>query len=579
MRKRISKVLIVLINIYSFFYFSLFVTDYSFLLPKGISNITGFTIIFLFLLFVAWKFNKDNLSPASSLGSNLLLFRVIKALAGLNDKALLLVIFMGLGILFCVLGMIRHISLSTTAWDMGIFDQALWNTLQGDILFSSIRGNMSLLGDHFEPILFLLVPVYALFPHVFTLIVIQSFILSSSIFGLYLIAKDKLSSRFAIFALLISFCLSKALRGIALADFHPDSFLVPLSIFAFYFLAKFKKLLLAFSILLILLCKETAVLIVIALGIYSCFTLKKIRLGLILIVVGALSWLVETKVILPAFNSFGQYLFNVRMPFGETYWENISFVMKHPLKLIELFFIPQKIIFYLKLLGQVGYLAFFVPSQYLLILITSSIILLASRQLHGYYMLTSHYAAHFLPFIFIATIYGLSNLAMILKKNKFFSNLKSTAIIKYLSIYILVMSLFFFSKADGYKFRRFIDGIRINKPFPKLKYLSLVPPQATVSATANLVPHLSHRKYIYDWDPESELSLKTDYVIIDLSATDYLSESSKAKVDSFLINMENYGFKRLVFNKELSFFIFLNHKPDREFIEKYRENRGIFGHE
>ena len=39
-----------------------------------------------------------------------------------------------------------------TGFDLGIFDQALWNTAHGRLLFSSLKGDTILLGDHFDPL-------------------------------------------------------------------------------------------------------------------------------------------------------------------------------------------------------------------------------------------------------------------------------------------------------------------------------------------------------------------------------------------------------------------------------------------
>jgi hypothetical protein len=68
------------------------------------------------------------------------------------------------------------------AWDLGIFNQSLWTTLHTDkFLFSTVELFINpsgvFFGTHFSPILFLVLPIYSLFPSPETLLVFQSFIL------------------------------------------------------------------------------------------------------------------------------------------------------------------------------------------------------------------------------------------------------------------------------------------------------------------------------------------------------------------------------------------------------------------
>ncbi|MEM2322460.1 MAG: DUF2079 domain-containing protein, partial [Candidatus Bathyarchaeia archaeon] len=66
-----------------------------------------------------------------------------------------------------------HYSFYTNAWDLGIYAQALYSTLNhGRLLYYSaeLAGNPSgsLFGIHFTPFLLLLVPVYALYQNPIT---------------------------------------------------------------------------------------------------------------------------------------------------------------------------------------------------------------------------------------------------------------------------------------------------------------------------------------------------------------------------------------------------------------------------
>ena len=81
-------------------------------------------------------------------------------------------------ILFGALALLRHWTFHSTASDLAVFDQVMWNTVHGRFMESTISlarcEPHSFFGDHFSPALLLLVPPYALFPHPETLIVAQT---------------------------------------------------------------------------------------------------------------------------------------------------------------------------------------------------------------------------------------------------------------------------------------------------------------------------------------------------------------------------------------------------------------------
>jgi hypothetical protein len=90
------------------------------------------------------------------------------------------------------------------------------------------------------------------------------------------------------------------------------------------------------------------------------------------------------------------------------------------------------------------------------------------------------------------------------------------------------------------------------------------------------VPHLSHRKYIYDWQPESEISLSTDYVIIDLAFLGYLpDESTRDKLGEYFRKAQNTGYKKVFVNSKETFFILHNPGNDNTYIKSFRGNLGI----
>src|ERR1700704_3553054 len=70
---------------------------------------------------------------------------------------------------YSALSVLRHESYHSYGFDLGLFDQVIWNTTQGRPFESTMGHGIpvphSHLGDHFSPILWLLVPFYSAFQH------------------------------------------------------------------------------------------------------------------------------------------------------------------------------------------------------------------------------------------------------------------------------------------------------------------------------------------------------------------------------------------------------------------------------
>ncbi len=559
----IIKILDSLLILYFFFYLGLFITDYSFIplilrLPVSrISNIIWPTILLMFLLLLRWAIDRKSFLESA-------LIRKIKKIGNLNDKILLSFGVIAVFIIFTALGIARHLSLSSGTWDLGVFDQALWNTAQGDILFSSIKNNINLLGDHFEPILLFIAPVYKLWPSVYVLVILQSLLLASAIIPLYRIAKYRLKERLVIFAFIISYILSRPLRGVGLFDFHPECFILPLLFWAYYFLTIRRNALLFLSLFLLLLCKEDTVFLISGLGIFAFFFQRRIKLGASLFISGIAMWILATKIIIPYFNPLHQYDYMNRLPFGVTYKDNIKAVLNNPLLLSRLMLDKAKIEYCIKLFGPLGFLPLLSPAHYILIAIPLLRNLIPGPEFSGWYKISSHYTAGIIPFIYISGIYGAG---MVLGRIRY----KKTSL--FISLFIIFSSLMFYGKTDAYKFARFFYTINNNQTLRKLSYLKMIPGNASVSANFNLVPHLSHRKYIFEWNPQSITSYTTEYIVLDLTLLEYLcvpKGDMPAVLDSYFSDIAKRGYRQVFSGPDKTFLIFHNPDTDKSLVEKVR---------
>ena len=65
---------------------------------------------------------------------------------------------------FTWLAILRHASFNSSGFDLGIYDQVVWNTLHGRVLFYTTTGQPLLhLSNHASPILILIAPFYLIY--------------------------------------------------------------------------------------------------------------------------------------------------------------------------------------------------------------------------------------------------------------------------------------------------------------------------------------------------------------------------------------------------------------------------------
>ncbi|MCP9792621.1 DUF2079 domain-containing protein [Vulcanococcus limneticus Candia 3F8] len=122
---------------------------------------------------------------------------------------------------------LRHTWFQTSAWDLGIFDQAVYLIGQGLPPFSSFLG-FHILGDHGALVLYPLGWIDRLLPSVYTLLALQSAALASAVFPLQRLAQRRHLGPAAIRTSLWVLVLYPVVFNTAIFDFHPETLAFPL---------------------------------------------------------------------------------------------------------------------------------------------------------------------------------------------------------------------------------------------------------------------------------------------------------------------------------------------------------------
>ena len=86
-----------------------------------------------------------------------------------------------------------HDGYGTPGYDMGIFDQGVWLLSRFHAPFVTVMGR-NLFGDHTSFILLLAVPLYWVWPHAQTLLVLQTCLLAAAAVPVYLLALRRTAS-------------------------------------------------------------------------------------------------------------------------------------------------------------------------------------------------------------------------------------------------------------------------------------------------------------------------------------------------------------------------------------------------
>lgn len=402
----------------------------------------------------------------------------------------------------------RHLSFNSGAFDLGIFDQVIWNTLHGSPLYSSILGNRHFFGEHFSPILLLISPLYLIYEHPITLLIFQTIALASGAIPLYLLAKKKLeNSSLALLFSLMYLCY-QPMRNVNLFDFHEIAIVTPLFLFAFFYLDQRKYAMFGLFLMLAVLCKEEVTTIVFIFGIYVAHIQKQKKLGYSLACIGILLFIVEIGFIIPHYRQ-GAFGFVDRYTYlGQNIPQIFYTLLLRPIYVLKHTLTSKKIMYIIDTFEPLGFLSILSPSHLLLTLPT-----LLQNLLSDYkpqYTIGYQYTAPLTPFVFISAIHGLKNLYTNGRIQKYLKIEMRKVHIRYVIFVGLLLCMLFLGKSPIYNLRQY----RITDHTGTIqKLMQVIPKMAVVSAQELFVPHLSHRKYIYIFPTIHD----AEYIFLDTS--------------------------------------------------------------
>ncbi|UIE39396.1 DUF2079 domain-containing protein [Leptodesmis sichuanensis] len=456
----------------------------------------------------------------------------------LKPVLLLASVFFAVTLIF---GLHRYLTFYAS-YDQGIFNQLFWNGIHGQFFQSSLSSVLSgavvhdgqlpsvsyhRLGQHFDPILLLWHPFYALFPNAAMLVVLQVVQVTAGGLVLYVLARQRLQPGLS-GMITASYYGAIAVLGPTFSNFH-DLSQIPLLLFTL-FLALEKRWWTLFWLMagLILLVREDTGVVLFSVGIYLILSRRFPRIGIILCGMGFGYVLLATNVLMPLFSRdisqrfmierFGHFATGNEASTLDILWG----ILSNPVRLFQQFFdsLDEKVAY---MVGQTLPLAF-VPliSGSAWALISAPLAQLLLQGGDSRFSIYIRYAITLVPGLFYGAILWWS-----VHQERFRPRFRQIWIgFIILSLLVTIAKsphrVFYFAVPDSFKPWVYVSLPRQWEHSGQIRsLLQEIPPEASVSASTYLVPHLSSRREVLrlpflQLRNDQNQAIAVEYVVADL---------------------------------------------------------------
>ena len=381
----------------------------------------------------------------------------------------------------------RHERFGSNAYDLGLYDQIVWGYSRFDVAVPhTISGAATLIGGHFQPLLFLLTPIYWVWPDPRALLVVQALLLASASLPVYAWAREQLGTLSATM-FQVAFLGFWGVLGGNLFDFHATAFATPLVAVAVYALLTRRDRLLIAAVVLGLLVRENIALTFAAIGLYAVIVQRRLKLGGAIAGVSVAWFLIAIKVVLPAISGRGyEHWYYGTLGSGPA--EAVRTLIFHPIESVRLFITPH--------VKRVALFNLFAPWLFLPLASPLVIVMLPSLAERFFADRPELWAQGFHYSLVIAPILAFAAVDTTVRIRRRFDPSRAEFVaLAAAGAVVLAGAYFSFGRL------RPLDELgRYTSPDHAAEIqrcLDRVPSHASVAATSALVPHLSRRSKIY----------------------------------------------------------------------------------
>lgn len=400
---------------------------------------------------------------------------------------------------FATLTWAQQSNFGTFGFDMGIYDQGIWLLSRFEEPFVTVRG-LNYFGHHVNLLTLVFVPFYWLGGGPHLLYAAQTVVLALGAVPVWLLARDRLASPWAALVLAGAYLLYPSLQWITWWHFHPEALAVTPLLFAFWLASRRRWGWFAVAVAIAVAAKEDVALAAFVLGLLVAWRERPRaageggstagwRMGLATAAATATWWVVCTRVIIPRANGgVGAFYEHLFPGFGDSAPEIAFNLVAHPSRLWDLARAPDAVVYYRKLLFPVALLP--LASASLLVAAPQLVVnvISAHRPTHDFRF---HYSAVVVAVVFAATVESCARWGRAPSTRRLLVGVVGLA--------ALAANIAWSPSPLG---REYETGVWA-RPQPRhdsvRRALALVPDDAAVTATYYLVPHLTHRRHVYEF--------------------------------------------------------------------------------
>ncbi len=426
----------------------------------------------------------------------------VRCRAELKNHWPYLFLLVGGTLFLVVLALLNHRALGT-GYDLGIYDQTVWNLSHGRIWMTTLVYETGGYYDHFEPILLLFVPLYWLWSDARVLLIVQSLALGLGSLPIYLYARTRFRTweHRDLLALVIAaaYLAYPAMHNANLNDFHEVSLLPPLLGFALYGLLTGRPRVTWVFLALCLMVKEDFSVTFLMFGLFIMVFKPsgfRRRDGAIVAAIAVTWMLLVLYVFYPAATRGMPYPFvERRYPWlGDSPQSAARVLLTQPWIMLPYLTQAPKLLFVLRLMGPL----FFLPllGWPVILLAIPVLVYLMLSNYEPQWSVQSYYNPPLLPTLFFGLITALGHFHHWAQWREGWARAAQAGMA---CVIVAGVGVSYWLDAPG-------PGSRHYSPArfqvtPKVaagqRLLAQVPASASVSAIWPLVPHLSQRQQIY----------------------------------------------------------------------------------
>lgn len=425
----------------------------------------------------------------------------------------------------------RHRSFESTAYDFGFFDQIVWNTSHGR-WFETSFVDYNFLGQHVEPVLLIFAGFYRLGAGPESLLVAQSALVGAAALPLFYAVRRLTGSPVAAMCLAAAFLLSAPLHAALDFDFHPELMAFFFVFTAFRLLADERPLASALALAPILLLKEDMTVVLATFGLLVWMRGHR-REGAGLVLVAA-AWAIVTLFVLMPIVRGGESDLNERYAYLA---EDTTMVTVLPIALWRgiAHLVHETAPALSTILAGTGGIPLLHPA---VLLALPSIILNGGADHDQQAQLDLQYGVAPLAWLFVAAALGVGAVA----RGRSFLPRNAASVIAAAGL-VAAVAMFALSSPFSLRNDRYAPSATHRQVVREA--LTLIRPEAGVTAQNTLLPHLSQRAIVYEFP---DVRASTAYVIVD-SSLPITQQSSDAGYDDVLGVLIDWGFAE-IFNRD-----------------------------